>query len=259
MHSRSKPQKKMRNLRTASGLLDSTAKNSRVQITTDSFSSSSRCGSVNYCTSTPEPFPDITQSDSRSERATPQEADYPATPSQFNSSSRTTPDVIVSTSAASLTGMTRINVPSTIAPEPHPRSIETTTPIVIHARIDLSEKSRIQNMIICLAGNEVTNSPVGKKESDLEPAILLRYEKWIGKIDEDYPQLRKSAIYTHEVLMMNEKKQFSGKALFRKFGEIKCEIVNHYNPIWRHEKSGNYTTLCVFDSVQSILNIRTFS
>ena len=62
-------------------------------------------------------------------------------------------------------------------------------PISVWNDCDLSEKSRIQNMIICLAGNEVTNSPVGKKESDLEPAIHLRYEKWIGKIDEDYPQL----------------------------------------------------------------------
>ena len=258
MHSRSKQKKKMPNLRAASRSLTSSAKNTRMPITTDSFSSSSRCSSTNSCTSTPEPFPDPTESDSRSERATPQEADYPATPSQFHSSSRTTPDIIISTSAASLTGTTRINASSAIAPESQPRSIETSTPIVLHTRIDLSEKSRIQNMIICLAGNEVTNGPVGKKESDLEPAILLRYEKWIGKIDEDFPQLRKSAIYTHEVLMMNEKKPFSGKALFRKFGEIKCEIVNHYNSIWRHKKSSfniKYTTLFVFDSVQSILNI----
>ena len=194
--------KKMRNLRAASGLL---AKISRMPIATDSFSSSSRCSAVNYCGSTPEPFSDTTQWDSRSERATPQEVDYPATPSKFHSSSRTPPDIVISTSAASLTGTTRINVSSTIAPESHLRSIETTEPIVIHARIDLSEKSRIQNMIICLAGNEVTNGPVGKKESDLEPAILLRYEKWIGKINEDFPQLGKSAIYTHEVLMVNEK------------------------------------------------------
>ena len=256
MHSPSKPKQKKRNLRAGSGLLTSSADNSRTPITTDSFSSTSRCNSVNYRSSTPEPFPDPTQSDFRSERATPQEADYPATPSQLHSSSETSPDTAISNSAASLTGTTRINVSSTIAPESHLRPTGTTTPIVVHAKIDLSEKSRIQNMIICLAGNEVTKGPVGKKESDLEPAMLLRYESWIGKVDEDFPQLRKSAIYTHEVLMMNEKKPFSGKALFRKFGEIKCEIVNHYNSIWRHEKSGKCTTLFQFDSVHSIhLNV----
>ena len=194
----------MRNLRAASGLLTSSAKDSRMPITTNSFSSSSRFSPENNCTFTPDPFSDTTQWDSRSEYATPQEVVYPAEPSQFHSSSRTSSDIVISTSAASLTGTTRIDVLSTIAPE----SIVTTTSIIIHARIDLSEKSRIQNMIICLAGNEVINGPVGKKESDLESAILLRYEKWIGKIVEDFPQLSRPAIYTHEVLMMNEKKPF---------------------------------------------------
>ena len=254
MHSRSKPKQKKRDLRAGSGLITSSANNSRRPITTDSFSSTSRRNSVNHKTSTPEPFPDPTQSDFRSERATPQETDYPATPSQFHSSSKTSPDTAIGNSAASLTGTTRINVSSTIAPESHPRPTGTTMPIVVHAKIDLSGKSRIQNMIICLAGNEVTKGPLGKKESDLEPAMLLRYESWISKVDEDFPQLRKSAIYTHEVLMMNEKKPFSGKALFRKFGEIKCEIVNHYNSILRHEKSGKCTTLFQFDSVHSIRN-----
>ena len=138
MHSRSKPKQKKRNLRAGSGLLTSSANNSRTPITTDSFSSTSRCNSVNYRTSTPEPFPDPTQSDFRSERATPQEADYPATPSQFHSSSETSPDTAISNSAASLTGTTRINVSSTIAPESHPRPTGTTTPIVVHAKIDLS-------------------------------------------------------------------------------------------------------------------------
>ena len=106
------------------------------------------------------------------------------------------------------------------------------------AKIDVSEKAKLQSMLICLAGNEVMNGPVGKEESDLQPAILLRYQKWIQNLDSDYPQLQKSSIYNPTVLMMNEKKEFTGKAFFRKFGEHKCEIVNQYNPLWREEKSG---------------------
>ena len=104
------------------------------------------------------------------------------------------------------------------------------------AKIDVSEKAKLQSMLICLAGNEVMNGPVGKEESDLQPAILLRYQKWIQNLDSDYPQLQKSSIYNPTVLMMNEKKEFTGKAFFRKFGEHKCEIVNQYNPLWREEK-----------------------
>ena len=116
-------------------------------------------------------------------------------------------------------------------------------------KVDNNEKAKLQAFLICLAGNEVTSSNVGKKESDLEPAMLERYKNWESRLSSDYPMLLRPSIYTLDVLLMNEKKLFTGKVLWRRFGELKCEIVNQFNPLWREEKSGE----SVEDIYQEIL------
>ena len=121
------------------------------------------------------------------------------------------------------------------------------TPVLVLQRVELpcnvmkvdnNEEAKLQAFLICLAGNEVTSSNVGKKESDLEPAMLERYKSWESRLSSDYPMLFLPSLYTLDVLLMNEKKLFTGKVLWRRFGELKCEIVNQVNPLWKEEKSG---------------------
>ena len=88
------------------------------------------------------------------------------------------------------------------------------TPVLVPQRVELpsnvmkvdnNEKAKLQAFLICLAGNEVTSSNVGKKESDLEPAMLERYKNWESRLSSDYPMLFRPSIYTLDVLLMNEK------------------------------------------------------
>jgi hypothetical protein len=97
-------------------------------------------------------------------------------------------------------------------------------------------------LVICLSGNEVSTGADAMAMSliQLEETILQKYNRWVHIYvgNEVCFKTQDKTYLTVELLMVIGGKAVNGSSLWRKWGEVKCTIVNHMNTLWKDPTSG---------------------
>lgn len=103
------------------------------------------------------------------------------------------------------------------------------------SKVDNGEKTRLTIFLIGLAGNEVSTTMSRSKTEDLEKAVMEKFRDWLLCYEEDFPHMsNRSSNLTDEVILNG----LTGRSIWRKFGELKGEINNHYNSNYIPPSSG---------------------
>jgi hypothetical protein len=90
-----------------------------------------------------------------------------------------------------------------------------------------------------LAENEVSTTGESMSLTQLEETMLQKYNTWVHiYVANEVCLSQDKTDLTVELLMVIAGKAVNGSSLWRKWGEVKCTVVNHMNTLWKDPTSG---------------------